>query len=228
VRCPNCGNTWRSVSSSGRTRCGGCQERVYVPISLRRAIPLTVRRAVRAPVRTPIVQRPRTVVSQAPQRVPLLAALSGLYEALIAPRTPTAHSAHPSRTVPQKASSEDSERPQNVPVRLHCGHVTGLWGSRDNVVSRELRCAVCGGGRRRWWPSPTEVCEKRKEGHPKSPPAPSPSPSPSGGRPGPVVRVRCALALASSLVLRVGVRRARRFRRRSGVCAFLSPKLSLP
>ena len=36
VNCPSCGATWQSQTTSGRTRCGHCGTRVYVPMSVRR------------------------------------------------------------------------------------------------------------------------------------------------------------------------------------------------
>jgi hypothetical protein len=35
VRCPNCGQKWRSTSVSGVTRCGECRTRVYIPVDQR-------------------------------------------------------------------------------------------------------------------------------------------------------------------------------------------------
>ena len=35
VTCPRCGHQWRSFSVSGKTRCGECRTRVYVPVERR-------------------------------------------------------------------------------------------------------------------------------------------------------------------------------------------------
>jgi hypothetical protein len=35
VRCPYCGQEWRSTSVSGVTRCGECRTRIYVPVDAR-------------------------------------------------------------------------------------------------------------------------------------------------------------------------------------------------
>ena len=62
LTCPKCGNTWKSQSNSGRTRCGKCDERVYVPLNVRRAAGLApatdvTKRSALSPSSNPVPTR---------------------------------------------------------------------------------------------------------------------------------------------------------------------------
>lgn len=54
VTCPTCGHGWRSSSESGRTHCGGCLGRVYIPAAQRQRPPVG-RQEPPDPVTGPVV-----------------------------------------------------------------------------------------------------------------------------------------------------------------------------